>query len=96
MLPHVVRWNAPYVGAGYGDLLRMSDHGGGGDAGERLAARLRELARAGGLPSTLRELGVEHERLPALSAEAATQWTGAFNPRPFDHVGALALYEDAY
>ena len=28
--------------------------------------------------------------------EAATQWTGTFNPRPFDAAGALVLYERAY
>ena len=65
-------------------------------AGERLAARLEALARAGGLPATLRDLGVERDALPALAAEAATQWTGTFNPRPFDAAAAQALYERAY
>jgi hypothetical protein len=27
---------------------------------------------------------------------AATQWTGRFNPRPFDREGALQLYREAY
>ena len=31
-----------------------------------------------------------------LAAEAATQWTGTFNPRPFDKVAALELYERAW
>ena len=64
--------------------------------GARLAARLDALARAGGLPATLREIGVDREQLPVLAADAATQWTGTFNPRPFDAGGALALYERAY
>ena len=64
--------------------------------GERLAERLEELARAGGLPATLRELGVPRDDLPALAADAATQWTGTFNPRPFDAAAALALYERAF
>jgi alcohol dehydrogenase len=96
MLPHVVRWNAPHVGAGYSELLRVSGRSDGRDPGERLAARLEDLGRVGGLPSTLRELGVRRETLQELAAEAAAQWTGSFNPRPFDSTGALALFERAY
>jgi len=32
----------------------------------------------------------------ALAADAATQWTGTCNPRPFDAASALELYEHAY
>ena len=66
------------------------------DAGEILALRLEELRRAGDLPATLRDLGVPRASLPSLAAEAAAQWTGTFNPRPFDAAAALALYERAY
>jgi alcohol dehydrogenase len=96
MLPHVVRWNADHVGDRYRDLLQLAGVDGGTAPAERLAARLEELAHAGGLPASLREVGVQKADLPALAADAATQWTGTFNPRPFDAVAALALYEDAY
>lgn len=96
MLPHVVRWNALAVGDRYGDLLHLAGHDQNGMPGERLATRLEELARAGGLPVTLRALGVPRDELPALAAEAASQWTGTFNPRPFEAAAALALYEGAY
>jgi alcohol dehydrogenase len=98
MLPHVVRWNAAdkHIGERYADLLRVSGRDGGDAPGERLAARLEELARAGGLPATLGELGVPRDGLTVLASEAATQWTGTFNPRPFDAAAALALYERAY
>jgi alcohol dehydrogenase len=96
MLPHVVRWNAALVSARYGELLRATGRNGHGEAGERLAARLEALARAGGLPVTLRDLGVEHTALPSLAAEAAMQWTGTFNPRPFDAAAAQELYERAF
>jgi alcohol dehydrogenase len=96
MLPHVVRWNADHVGDRYRDLLRLAGADGGKAPAERLAARLEELAHAGGLPASLREVGVVKSDLPALAADAATQWTGTFNPRPFDAAGALALYERAY
>ncbi len=92
MLPHVVRWNALVVGERYEELAPE----GKGEAGERLAARLDDLARAGALPRTLNEIGVRRDDLPALAADAATQWTGTFNPRPFDAAAALELYESAY
>jgi alcohol dehydrogenase len=66
------------------------------DQGEQLAGRLDALARAGGLPATLRDLGVARDELPALAADAAAQWTGTCNPRPFDAAGALEIYEEAY
>jgi alcohol dehydrogenase len=66
------------------------------EAGERLALRLEELRRAGEMPTTLRDLGVARDALSSLASEAATQWTGTFNPRPFDAAAALALYETAY
>ena len=96
MLPHVVRWNADAVEDRYAELLRTSGREDRSAPGDRLAARLEELARAGGLPATLRDLGASHEDLPALAADAASQWTGTFNPRPFDAAAALALYERAY
>src|SRR6185436_750424 len=60
MLPHVVRWNAgdKLIGDRYAELLRISGRDGGDAPGERLAGRLEELARAGGLPATLGDLGV--------------------------------------
>ena len=101
MLPHVVRWNAEHVGDRY---RRLMDAAGGEPAGDasaraaadRLAVRLEELRRAGRLPERLRDLGVAREQLSTLAADAATQWTGTFNPRPFDAAGALELYERAY
>ena len=96
MLPHVVRWNAAHVGERYAELLRVSGLDGGEAPGDRLAGRLEELARAGGLPATLGELGVPRNGLSVLASEAAAQWTGTFNPRPFDAEAALALYERAF
>jgi alcohol dehydrogenase len=86
MLPHVVRWNAEAVGDLYRELWP------GGD----LASRLDALARAGGLPRTLRELGVSPDDFGALATDAATQWTGTHNPRAFDAGAARELYERAW
>ena len=96
MLPHVVRWNAEAVGDRYAELLRMSGLEPGGNPGAALAARLDSLARAGGLPRSLQELGVAPDAFADLAADAATQWTGANNPRPLDAAAARELYERAY
>jgi alcohol dehydrogenase len=96
MLPHVVRWNGEQVAGRYADLLLASGRDAGADPGARLAERLDELARAGGLPRTLQDLGVARSDFAALAADAATQWTGTCNPRPFDAAAAQALYESAF
>ena len=97
MLPHVVRWNAAICGDRYAELLQLGGIAADATtAGDALADRLDALARLGGLPSTLRELGVSSGDLALLAADAAKQWTGTFNPRPFDEAAALALYERAY
>jgi len=61
-----------------------------------LASRLEELRHAGRLPASLRDIGVARADFAALAADAATQWTGTCNPRPFDAEAALELYERAY
>ena len=81
LLPHVVRWNAVER---YGELA------------DELPARLASLAKAGGLPVGVGALGVPQSDLESLAAEAAKQWTGRFNPRPFDAAGALEIYRCAY
>jgi alcohol dehydrogenase len=54
------------------------------------------LAAAGRLPKRLGATGIPKQDLPQLAAEAARQWTGSFNPRPWDAAGALEVYEWAY
>jgi alcohol dehydrogenase len=97
MLPHVVRWNASHADERYSELLRLAGRsvadGPGGAA--VLAARLEDLAVLANLPRSLRAIGVTEADLPALAEDAAQQWTGQFNPRPFDAAGALELYRVA-
>ena len=83
LLPTVVRWNAK---AGINYMM----------PGEELAQRLEELAEIGGLRTNLRSAGVSESELPELAADAATQWTGTFNPRPLDIHGAIEIYRCAY
>ena len=96
LLPHVVRWNAAAAHEHYAALLnsprrRARDE----DAAETLALRVEDLASAGGLAMKLSDSGVEESALPDLAAQAAQQWTGTFNPRPFDAAGAMEIYRAA-
>jgi alcohol dehydrogenase len=96
LLPSVVRWNAPVASSRYAELLEPSHCPAHGDPAEALADRLEQFADAGGLRSSLSEAGVPAHDLAMLAAEAATQWTGTFNPRPFDINGAMEVYRAAY
>ena len=96
VLPHVVRWNAPAAKDGYAALLgaprrRARDE----DAAETLARRLEDFAIAGHLSVTLSDVGVTADAIPELAQLAAQQWTGTFNPRPFDAKGAEDIYRGA-
>jgi alcohol dehydrogenase len=96
LLPHVVRWNAQVATERYAALMgsprrRARDE----DAAETLARRLEDLARVGGLTMTLSDSGVDEAAIPELAAQAAAQWTGTFNPRPFDAEGAAEIYRAA-
>jgi alcohol dehydrogenase len=95
-LPHVVRFNAPVVGAAYGELLQAGGIApGAGEPGAALAAWLEDLLAAAGLGRSLGELGISTPDIPALAVAAATQWTGGFNPRPVTAADLAALYEAA-
>jgi alcohol dehydrogenase len=84
VLASVVEWNQVVAAPRYEELYR-------GD----LPERLRWLAETAGLPGGLREAGVPEEALPRLAEEAGQQWTGKFNPRPFDAAAAFEIYTRA-
>ena len=92
LLPQVVRWNAKVAGFRYAELVGSSE----GDAGDKLAKSLEQLAAAGDLSARLSSIGVPEGDLEMLAEEAARQWTGSFNPRVFDASGALEVYRWAY
>ena len=99
LLPSVVRWNETVAATHYGQLVSWSSfgyHNNHRTPTEELALRLEDLAKAGGLQSNLRALGVSRNELSQLASEAAEQWTGTFNPRPFDKQGAIEIYECVY
>jgi alcohol dehydrogenase len=94
LLPHVVRWNAARA-TGYDTLVNTSPEATSGNPANALAQQLERLATAGGIRQRLRDRGVVEDDLPELAYQAAQQWTGTFNPRPFDAAGALEIYRAA-
>jgi alcohol dehydrogenase len=96
MLPQVVRWNGSVAGDRYHELLKHVGAPDSGDPSEALARRLEQMIEVGGLAKGLRSAGVPEGDLPRLAEEAASQWTGKFNPRPFGAAEALELYRRAY
>jgi alcohol dehydrogenase len=96
-LPSVVRFNSGVAAERYRELLGLAGVAvRGNEPGETLAFHLERLARAGGLPSRLRDDGISQDDFPSLAREASKQWTGTFNPRPFDEDAALEIYRCAY
>jgi alcohol dehydrogenase len=93
LLPSVVRWNMPRMADRYAELAESA---GLPRRPESLAGHLEQLVAGGGFPDGLGPAGIGEADLPALAIEAAQQWTGRFNPRPFDEAGALEIYTLAY
>ena len=106
MLPAVLRFNAedPEALRGYAQLALASGLGAaqgaaqgadGADERELLAALLDSVERllgAAGIARTLRVRGIGSHAIPGLAAEAATQWTGRFNPREVGRAEFEGLY----
>jgi alcohol dehydrogenase len=99
MLPHVVRYNAAQLQArqAYAELAAMaglaSPAASAEEAVEALARRVEALVDAAGLTRSLVEAGASPGLLQELAGDAAEQWTGTFNPRPF---GALEICRAAF
>lgn len=91
MLPHVIRFNAAAVNGEYAALTDAREH-----AADAVAALVERFNAAGDLPPRLREHGVPKDAIAALAADAATQWTGGFNPRRVSERDFVELYEAAW
>ena len=86
-LRHVVRWNAGRDGAVAARYAQLDPD---------LAIRLDALASAGGFPSGVAATGASREAMEALTTMAARQWTGTFNPVPFDVEAAREIFDLAW
>lgn len=100
MLPIVVRYNAndPLTAALYAELAVHAGLCAAGNvdvAVAALARRLDDLLKLAGLPQDLGASGVTAAAIDALADNAATQWTGTFNPRAVKAPEFRELYRRA-
>jgi len=96
MLPHVVRFNGPGCGPAYAELLGEIGKACEPDAAaECLAMWLADLLARSRLAATLAAARVTAPDTAALAAQAASQWTAGFNPRPVNATDLAGLYEAA-
>ena len=100
MLPIVVRYNAHDSATAmlYAELAinaGLSAPGNVNAAVDGLIRRLNELLDIAGLPNNLTAIGVTAADIDALADNAATQWTGTFNPRVVNAPEFRELYRAA-
>jgi alcohol dehydrogenase len=98
MLPPVIRFNGEHVGAWYADLWRDVAHT---ELGQQCACEsvtqslsefVRRLVAMSGLETELDSIGVALDSVDQLAADATSQWTGTFNPRPLTQDDFRELY----
>ncbi len=100
VLPEVIRFNAPAASELYAELapLLLGERLRPGDRDALTAQLIDELARLGprsGLPSRLRDAGVEEAALPRLAADAMLQQRLLVNnPREVGEADALARHDN--
>lgn len=82
ILPHAVRFNAPAAR----EALRAAAAAVGHDD---LPAWLQALQAATGVPSRLRDLGIERDALPAVAAHVMHERGLAFNPRQIEDASEI-------
>lgn len=100
MLPIVVRYNAadPVAAVLYAELAVHAGLCAPGNvdvAVAALARRLDDLLKLAGLPQDLGASGITAAAIDALADNAATQWTGTFNPRAVKAPEFRELYRRA-
>lgn len=107
MLPHVVRFNAadPRAASIYATLAEAipapppTPHpatAATAATAEHVALRVERLMDTFTLPRRLREMNIPRAAIADLAADAMTQWTGKFNPRPLTADAIARLYDAAW
>jgi alcohol dehydrogenase len=98
LLPHVVRWNGQAAPDLYDELWQATLPASlaPGTSADALAQWLEAIVRQAGLPTSLAEAGVNADAIPELAEQAATQWTGKYNPRPVTPSDFEKIYRVAY
>ena len=100
LLPHVLRWNGIVCPNRFRDMGRefglnmdnLTDE----EAVNKVADAVDELARAVGIPKTLKEIGIPYDALAPLANQAINDVCTSGNPREVTKEDILALYKEAY
>ncbi|MGH6860215.1 MAG: iron-containing alcohol dehydrogenase, partial [Phyllobacterium sp.] len=102
VLPHVLRFNAPYAAPAYAQIAAdafpdLSELEGTQARCAAFIERLAALSAQLGLQSRLREVGIGKEHLPGMARDAMQQKRLLVNnPRPLTEEDALAIYRSAW
>lgn len=99
-IPHVMEFNRPWVP----ERLALIAHAAGAegvdlthdDAAKEAVAAVASLSRWMGLPTTLREIGVQREDFESIAEHIAGDPSARTNPRPFGKKDVLDLLAKAY
>jgi len=93
MLAHGMRFNLPYSAARQAIIAQASGSSDGAAAADGIEALLRAI----GAPTSLRELCIDREQLPAIAARALHDRHMFANPRPVVDVAELGqLLQEAW
>ena len=100
LLPHILRWNGKVcpdrfrdMGREFGlDMDNLTDE----EAVNKVADAVDSLARAVGIPKTLKEIGIPYDALETLADQAINDVCTGGNPREVTKEDILALYKEAY
>ena len=99
MLPSVIRYNGEAFDDLYRQVLAISADLPGYPSADKgadgLASLIQSWVDEAGLATNLNQLSINGEKLDLLSADAAKQWTGHFNPREVDADEFSKLYQSA-
>ncbi|GLU35794.1 alcohol dehydrogenase [Trinickia caryophylli] len=100
VLPHVLRFNADAAATLYAELADAIVPQASGSArakADALIGHLEALIAATGIPSKLREVGIERAGLARMAEDALLQQRLLVNnPKPVTEADALAIYEAAF
>lgn len=99
LLPYVMAYNAAAVPTKFAEIARLMgepvDGRSAAEAAMLAVAAVRRLCAEIGIPATLREVGVEVARIPALAADAMKSGNIAVNPRPTTLEDLIVLFQQA-
>ncbi|HTH72860.1 MAG TPA: iron-containing alcohol dehydrogenase [Trinickia sp.] len=100
VLPHVLKFNAPAAAPLYAELAAAVSPSASGNAQERTRAlieHVEHLIAETGIPSTLRDVGIERDGLARMAKDAMLQQRLLVNnPRPVTEADALGIYTAAF